>query len=61
MRDTRAADILKPCDRNPDHSLNAADGRQFTAFAAGFDKRAVETRCPMADGTASSPTRYFKA
>lgn len=40
--------FLKPCDRNPDHSLNAADGRQFTAFAAGFDKRAVENQ--MSDG-----------
>jgi hypothetical protein len=36
--------FLKPCDRDPDHSLNAAEGRQFTAFAAGFDKRAVENQ-----------------
>jgi hypothetical protein len=40
--------FLKPCDRDPDHSLNAAEGRQFTAFAAGFDKRAVENQ--MSDG-----------
>jgi uncharacterized caspase-like protein len=40
--------FFKPCDRNPEHSLNAAEGRLFTAFAAGFDKRAVENQ--MSDG-----------
>jgi Caspase domain len=37
---------LKPCDRSPEHSQNAANGRLFTAFAAGFDKLAVENEMP---------------
>lgn len=38
--------FLKPCDRNPENRPNAADGKLFTAFAAGFDKRAVENQMP---------------
>jgi uncharacterized caspase-like protein len=37
---------LKPCDRSPEQSPNAAGGRLFTAFAAGFDKVAVENQMP---------------
>lgn len=37
---------LKPCDRTPEQSQNAAAGRLFTAFAAGFDKVAVENEMP---------------
>jgi hypothetical protein len=35
---------LKPCDRNEERSPNADKGRRFSAFAAGFDKRAVENQ-----------------
>jgi uncharacterized caspase-like protein len=37
---------LKPCDRSPEHSQDAANGRLFVAFAAGFDKVAVENEMP---------------
>lgn len=38
--------FLKPCDRNPEFRANASNGKLFTAFAAGFDKRAVENQMP---------------
>jgi Caspase domain len=38
--------FLKPCDRNLEFSPNAASGRRFVAYAAGFDKRAVENQMP---------------
>jgi uncharacterized caspase-like protein len=37
---------LKPCDLNEEFSSNAASGRRFIAYAAGFDKRAVENQMP---------------
>jgi uncharacterized caspase-like protein len=40
--------FLKPCDRDEEVSPNAASSRRFMAFAAGFDKRAVENQ--MSDG-----------
>jgi uncharacterized caspase-like protein len=37
---------LKPCDLNQEFNPNAASGRRFIAFAAGFDKGAVENQMP---------------
>lgn len=34
--------VFTPCDRIPVNALNAADGRVFSAFAAKFDRLAVE-------------------
>jgi uncharacterized caspase-like protein len=46
----------KPCDRNPEYSQDAANGRRFTAFAAGVGKLAVENE--MSDGKWHSVFTY---
>jgi hypothetical protein len=38
--------FLQPCDRAAETSPNAAASRRFIAYAAGFDKRAVENKMP---------------
>jgi Caspase domain len=43
-----AVSKLTLCDRNPEFRGNANDGRVFSAFAARFNERAVETQ--MEDG-----------
>jgi hypothetical protein len=34
--------VFTPCDRTPVNALNASEGRTFSAFAAKFDRLAVE-------------------
>jgi Caspase domain len=39
---------FKPCDRDPEYNQDVANGRRFTAFAAGLNKTTVENE--MSDG-----------
>jgi hypothetical protein len=45
---TRVFAFLKPCDRNQEVGPNAGTARRFIAYAAPFNKKAVENQ--MADG-----------